>query len=57
MLYSIVPGDPERSILHYRMQSIAPDEMMPELGRSLVHQEGIDLIYRWISEMPGSCPN
>ena len=57
MLYSIVPGDPARSILHYRMQSIAPDEMMPELGRSLVHQEGIDLIYRWISEMPGSCPN
>lgn len=57
MLYSIVPGDPERSILHYRMESIEPDEMMPELGRSLIHREGIDLINRWISEMPGSCPD
>ncbi|NKB32395.1 MAG: hypothetical protein GKR91_04785 [Pseudomonadales bacterium] len=57
MLYSIVPGNPDRSILLYRMESDAPDEMMPELGRSLIHQEGIDLIQRWIAEMPGSCPD
>lgn len=53
--YSIVPGEPEQSILLYRMQSTAPDEMMPELGRSLIHIEGIELIRRWIAEMPGSC--
>ncbi|MDD9895585.1 MAG: hypothetical protein OXU66_12380 [Gammaproteobacteria bacterium] len=56
MLYSIVPGVPARSILLYRMESSEPDEMMPELGRSLIHQEGIDLIQQWIAEMPGSCP-
>ena len=53
--YAIVPGHPEESILLYRMRSDKPDEMMPELGRSLIHDEGIDLISRWIEEMPGSC--
>ena len=57
MLYSIVPGAPDRSILLYRMESSEPDEMMPELGRSLIHSEGIALIKQWIREMPGSCPN
>lgn len=56
MLYSIVPGNPDRSILLYRMESAEPDEMMPELGRSLIHQEGIALIEQWIAEMPGNCP-
>ncbi len=55
MLYSIVPGQPEQSILLYRMQSREPDEMMPELGRSLVHQEGIQLISEWIEQLRGSC--
>lgn len=55
LLYSIVPGEPEQSILLFRMQSDEPDEMMPELGRSLIHTEGVDLIRRWIAEMPGSC--
>ncbi|GJM12808.1 MAG: hypothetical protein DHS20C12_12110 [Pseudohongiella sp.] len=53
--YGIVPGQPEQSILLYRMHSTAPDEMMPELGRSLIHDEGVELISRWIEEMPGSC--
>lgn len=54
-LFAIVPGAPERSILLYRMESTAPDEMMPELGRSLLHAEGIALIRQWIAEMPGNC--
>ena len=54
-LYSIVPGSPEQSILLYRMKSSELDEMMPELGRSLIHDEGIELINRWISVMQGSC--
>lgn len=53
--YAIVPGQPEQSILLYRMRSNKPDEMMPELGRSLIHGEGIDLISRWIAAMPGAC--
>jgi uncharacterized repeat protein (TIGR03806 family) len=53
--YSIVPAAPEESILIYRMNSLAPDEMMPELGRSLVHHEGIELLRHWIATMPGGC--
>lgn len=53
--YAIVPGKPEESILLYRMRSDKPDEMMPELGRSLIHSEGVDLLSRWISAMPGAC--
>ena len=29
-----------------------PSMMMPELSRSLVHQEGLDLIRAWIAAMP-----
>ena len=53
--YSIVPGKPAESILVYRMKSQNPAAMMPELGRSLVHEEGITLIANWISSMTGSC--
>jgi uncharacterized repeat protein (TIGR03806 family) len=49
--YDIVPGEPDRSILVFRMKSKDPGIMMPELGRSLIHQEGIDLIEQWIKSM------
>ena len=49
--YSIVPGSPEESIMIYRMKSTNPGAMMPELGRTTVHAEGIELISEWIEEM------
>ena len=48
---SIVPGQPDASILAHRMASSEPGVMMPELGRSLVHDEGVALIRAWIGEM------
>jgi len=54
--YDIVPGDADRSILHYRMNSTDPGVMMPELGRSVNHDEGIQIIKDWInSQEPGDC--
>jgi uncharacterized repeat protein (TIGR03806 family) len=53
--YSIVPGAPDESILVHRMNSTEPDVMMPELGRTTVHTEGVDLITAWIDGMSGSC--
>lgn len=50
-LYSIVPGKPDESILQYRIESTHPGIMMPEVGRKLVHTEGIALVRRWIAEM------
>ena len=51
LLYDIVPSSPDESILVYRMESLDPSVMMPELGRSLVHEEGVELIRKWIEEM------
>ena len=53
--YSIVPGSPRESIMVYRMQSTEPDIAMPELGRSIVHKEGVALISEWIRAMDGGC--
>ncbi len=49
--FDIVRGKPQESILLYRMESLDPGEMMPELGRQLQHQEGIKLIKAWIADM------
>jgi len=49
--YDIVPGFPEESILYFRIVSNDPGIMMPELGRSIVHEEGARLISKWIREM------
>ena len=46
--YDIVPGKPNESILVYRFDSTDPAVMMPELGRTMVHKEGLDLIKQWI---------
>lgn len=49
--FDIVPGDPETSILHYRMNSVDPGVMMPETGRTLIHTEGLELIRSWIASL------
>ena len=47
----IDPGHPDTSIITYRMASSEPGVMMPELGRSLIHEEGLALIRDWIEGM------
>lgn len=51
----INPGAPDDSIFVFRMETTDPGAMMPELGRSLTHQEGVDLISEWIDSLDGSC--
>ncbi len=53
--YDIVPGEPDRSIFIYRMNSVTPDVMMPEIGRSTIHTEGVELIRAWIETLEGDC--
>lgn len=47
--FSVVPGAPDKSILAHRMASTDPGVMMPELGRTLAHREGVNLIRQWIA--------
>jgi len=49
--YDIVPGNPNKSILQFRIESVHPGIMMPELGRSITHAEGAELVRKWIAEM------
>ena len=51
LAYDIVPGKSHESILAYRMNSADPGIMMPELGRKLIHKEGVALINAWIQSM------
>jgi uncharacterized repeat protein (TIGR03806 family) len=54
--FDLVPGDPAESILLYRMRSTAPKIMMPQIGRAVVHDEGVALIHDWIGSLdPQSC--
>jgi uncharacterized repeat protein (TIGR03806 family) len=55
-LFDIVPGAPDQSILLHRMLSTEADVAMPELGRALVHTEGVALIRDWIASQQGGCP-
>lgn len=50
--FAIAPGDPAHSIMIHRMSSTEPGVAMPEVGRSMVHDEGVTLIRQWISSLP-----
>ena len=50
--YDIVPGDAKHSVLAYRMNSTEPGTAMPELARTLIHKEGVQLIVEWINSLP-----
>ena len=49
--YVIDPGKAEESILLFRMNSSKVDIRMPEIGRELIHEEGIQLIEEWINSL------
>jgi parallel beta-helix repeat protein len=50
-LYDIVPGKPDESIMVHRLETDQPGMMMPPLGRRLVHDEGIELVRKWIEQI------
>ena len=49
--FAIAPGHPDQSIMVHRMSSTEPGVAMPEVGRSLVHEEGVALVREWISSL------
>jgi uncharacterized repeat protein (TIGR03806 family) len=48
LTYVIKPGHADESILLFRMISDQVNARMPEIGRSIAHEEGIALIRDWI---------
>ncbi|MCE7054942.1 hypothetical protein LZF95_09680 [Algoriphagus sp. AGSA1] len=49
--FDIVPGNADKSIIPHRMNSTEVGIAMPELGRTTVHTEGVQLIKDWINGM------
>ena len=49
--FDIAPGDPDASILLYRVDSVEPGVMMPELGRHLPDPAAVALLREWIAAM------
>jgi uncharacterized repeat protein (TIGR03806 family) len=47
----IAPGDPEGSVLYYRMAKLGGGRM-PRIGSALVDEAGVDLIHDWIESLP-----
>lgn len=56
LLFDIAPGDPDGSIVVHRMASTEPGVMMPELGRSTVHEEGLALVRAYIASLKAQSP-
>ena len=54
-LVGISPGSPDDSIFVFRMTTTDPGAMMPELGRAIIHEDGVDLISAWIESLEGAC--
>lgn len=46
--FDVNPGHGKASIMTYRMNSVHPGIMMPEIGRVSIHNEGVALIEAWI---------
>lgn len=53
--FIINQGDSNKSELVIRMSTNNQSVMMPLIGRTIVHEEGVALIRQWIDEMPGEC--
>ena len=53
--FGIHPGQPDASILVFRMESEDPGIMMPEIGRVMPHTEGIALVKDWIKSISQPC--
>ncbi|MEM7368919.1 MAG: PQQ-dependent sugar dehydrogenase [Bacteroidota bacterium] len=50
----IIPGQPERSILYKRLNSVHSSIAMPLLAKNHIDTSGTKLIFDWISSIPAS---
>lgn len=53
--YIINAGDADHSELLFRMNTNQGSEMMPLIGRSIIHEEGVQLLRDYINSLPRTC--
>ena len=49
--FDILPKKADESIITFRMNSVNPGIMMPEIGRISIHTEGVALVKDWINSL------
>jgi uncharacterized repeat protein (TIGR03806 family) len=47
----ISPGNIQRSLMHFRMNTTEPNYKMPLVGRNMIHTEGVQLMEQWINSL------
>lgn len=47
----VTPSNINRSVMHFRLSSTDENTRMPLLGRTLVHEEGVQLLEDWINSI------
>ena len=52
----VLPGNYQKSMLHFRLGTTQEEYMMPLIGRTLVHEEALQLIEQWIESLTDPCP-
>ncbi|MBA2744647.1 MAG: hypothetical protein H0U44_00340 [Flavisolibacter sp.] len=51
----VTPGNIERSMMYYRLNTTEEAYRMPLHGRTIIHEEGLELIEQWINSLT-PCP-
>ncbi len=51
----IYPGNHEKSVMYYRMNTEQDNIKMPMVGRTIIHDEGVSLINNWIDSFEEGC--
>lgn len=55
LTHIVSPSHFLRSVMYYRINSTDESVRMPLLGRTLVHEEGVQLVYDWIESLQMTC--
>ncbi|MFN0031324.1 MAG: hypothetical protein ACKVOR_04100 [Flavobacteriales bacterium] len=55
LTHIIARGNPERSVLHFRMNTTDVQYRMPLMGRTLVHTEAIEMVEAYINSLTPAC--
>lgn len=53
--YIVAKQDAEGSLLYFRMNNNIQAEMMPLIGRTVIHTEAVQMIEQWINSMENPC--
>ncbi|HIB36114.1 hypothetical protein [Mesonia sp.] len=53
--YIVMGGNKQRSNMYYRLNTEDEASRMPLLGRTLVHEEGVQLVEQWINSIDDNC--